>query len=57
MEELDLLQKDVLLQNTARNGEWGSIEIEFQNGTAVRIRKTTIEKLLKAENNHARSYR
>ena len=55
MEKPDLLRKlESMLDVAKRNGEWGSIEIEFQNGTAVRIRKSTTEKLLNAENNRAR---
>jgi hypothetical protein len=55
MEKPDLLKKiDAMMDVVRRNGEWGSIEIEFQNGTAVRIRKSTTEKLFNAENNRAR---
>jgi hypothetical protein len=58
MNKADLLKKiDAMMDDAARKGEWGIIEIEFQNGTAVRIRKTTTEKFFAPENNRARQIR
>ncbi len=55
----ELLKKlDDMLDLMARNGEWGSIEIELQNGQAVRIRKSTTEKIFNpTENNRGKFHR
>lgn len=51
MERPELIRKlESMLDSVARERMWGSIEIEFQNGAPVRIRKSSTEKL-EAENN------
>jgi hypothetical protein len=55
MEKPDLLRKlESMLDLVKQNREWGNIEIEFQSGTAVRVRKSVTEKLSNPENNRAR---
>ena len=55
MERPELMQKlESMLDAVARERMWGSIEIEFQNGAPVRIRKSSTEKL-ETENNRGRS--
>lgn len=44
---------DDLLAEFEKTRAWGNIEIEFQNGVAVRIRKSTTEKLKAQENDRA----
>jgi len=54
MEQPDLNRKlERMLAEAARERMWGSIEIEFQNGVAVLMRKSSTEKL-ETENNRVR---
>jgi len=55
MNKADLLKKiEGMLDLVKQNREWGNIEIEFQSGTAVRVRKSVTEKLSNPENNRDR---